>query len=75
VLVGRGLYALTEWGYQPGIVRNDIQAILKQHGPITRDELVKRVLKERHVKENTIVINLQNKKFFKKTDNGKYALA
>ncbi|MDP2676222.1 MAG: sigma factor-like helix-turn-helix DNA-binding protein [bacterium] len=75
VLVGRGLYALTEWGYQPGIVRNVIQAILKQHGPITRDELVKRVLKERHVKENTIVINLQNKKFFKKTDNGKYALA
>ncbi|PIR69443.1 MAG: hypothetical protein COU47_03620 [Candidatus Niyogibacteria bacterium CG10_big_fil_rev_8_21_14_0_10_46_36] len=75
VLVGRGLYALTEWGYQPGIVRNVIQAILKQHGPMTRDELVKRVLKERHVKDNTIVINLQNKKYFKKTENGKYALA
>ena len=75
VLVGRGLYALSEWGYQPGIVRNVIQAILKQHGPLTKDELVKRVLKERHVKDNTIVINLQNKKYFQKLSNGKYNAA
>lgn len=75
VLVGRGLYALTEWGYEPGIVRNVIQSILKQHGPITKEELVKRVLKERHVKDNTIVINLQNKKYFQKLDNGTYTLA
>lgn len=75
VLVGRGLYALTEWGYEPGIVRNVIQAILKQHGPITKEELVKRVLKERHVKDNTIVINLQNKKYFQKLENGTYTLA
>jgi len=73
VLVGRGLYALTEWGYQPGIVRNVIQSILKKHGSLSREDLIKRVLKERHVKENTILINLQNKKYFHKMQDGKYA--
>lgn len=72
VLVGRGLYALTEWGYQPGIVRNVIQAILQKHGPLTKEELVKLVLKERHVKDNTVIINLQNKKYFQKFPSGKY---
>lgn len=75
VLVGRGLYALTEWGYQPGIVRNVIQAILQKQGPLTKEELVKRVLKERHVKDNTVVINLQNKKHFQKLPNGTYTVA
>ncbi|MBI4114228.1 MAG: hypothetical protein HY445_00100 [Candidatus Niyogibacteria bacterium] len=74
VLVGRGLYALTEWGYQPGIVRNVIQAVIKKHGALSRAELVKHVLKERHVKENTIVINLQNRKYFQKLPNDKYSL-
>lgn len=72
VLVGRGLYALNEWGYQPGVVRDVISAMLVKHGPLTKDELVKKVLQERHVKDNTIFINLQNKKHFKKDADGRY---
>ncbi|MEK7477752.1 MAG: sigma factor-like helix-turn-helix DNA-binding protein, partial [Patescibacteria group bacterium] len=55
VLVGRGLYALAEWGYTKGIVADVIRSILKKDGPLPKDEIVARVLKERHVKENTIL--------------------
>ncbi len=73
ILVGRGLYALSEWGYKPGIVRDVIREILEANGPQTREEVVDKVLKERHVKENTILVNLQNSKYFKKNKQGKYA--
>jgi hypothetical protein len=72
VLVGRGLYALTEWGYSRGIVRDVISNILKREGPLTKDDVINRVLKERHVKENTIVVNLQNPSYFKKDKQGRY---
>jgi DNA-directed RNA polymerase delta subunit len=72
VLVGRGLYALSEWGYMSGVVRDVIKGILDKNGPLTKDEIVKKVLKERYVKENTIMVNLQNPKFFKKSKDGKY---
>ena len=75
VLVGRGLYGLTEWGYTDGVVRDVIIDILKKKSPMQRDELVDSVLKERHVKENTVIVNLQNKKYFKRDDKGNYALA
>ncbi len=74
VLVGRGLYALAEWGYAPGIVREVISSILDKYGPLTKDEIVDKVMKERYVKENTIAVNLQNQKFFKRDTNGKYSL-
>ena len=72
VLVGRGLYALNEWGYQPGVVRDVISAVIAKHGPLTKDELIKKVLQERHVKDNTILINLQNKKYFKRSPDGHF---
>ena len=75
VLVGRGLYALTEWGYQKGVVRDVIRDVLKKNGPQTKDEVVKSVMKERVVKENTILVNLQNPKYFKKSKDGKYSVA
>jgi DNA-directed RNA polymerase delta subunit len=75
VLVGRGLYALSDWGYSTGVVRDVIADILKKSGPLTKDEIVDKVLKERYVKENTIVVNLQNNKHFKKTKEGKYTVA
>lgn len=75
VLVGRGLYALKEWGYNTGTVRDVIKNILQSGGPQTKDEIIKKVLKERYVKENTILVNLQNRKYFKKNAEGKYALA
>lgn len=75
VLVGRGLYALKEWGYMVGVVKDVIHQMLKQNGPMTRDEIIENVLKERYVKENTIIVNLQDPKSFKKTKDGKYILA
>lgn len=73
VLVGRGLYALKEWGYMEGVVRDVIAKILKEAGPLTKDEIIDRVLKERYVKPNTVVVNLQDDMFAKNKD-GKYTL-
>jgi hypothetical protein len=72
VLVGRGLYALKEWGYMSGAVRDVMIKILKKAGPLSKSELMKRVLKERHVQESTISINLQNRRFFKKLASDLY---
>ena len=74
VLVGRGLYALSEWGYMSGVVREVIKSVLEKNGPLAKDEIIKKVLKERYVKENTIMVNLQNGKYFKKAKDGKYSL-
>ncbi len=75
VLVGRGLYALAEWGYAPGIVRDVIRQVIEKNGPLTKDEIVNKVLRERYVKENTIAVNLQNPKHFKRDKDGKYHVA
>jgi len=72
VLVGRGLYALTEWGYKPGIVVDVIKDILKKDGPLSKEDIISKVLKERHVKENTVLVNLQNLDHFKKDSIGRY---
>ncbi len=74
VLVGRGLYALKEWGYDGGLVRDVIEKILSAQGPLSKDEIIKKVLKERYVKENTILVNLQNRNHFKRDSEGNYAL-
>jgi len=70
VLVGRGLYALNEWGYQPGEVKDIISMILRQEKkPLTKEEIINQVLKQRIVKVNTILLNLSH---FPKTTDGKY---
>ena len=74
VLVGRGMYALSEWGYKPGIAREVIQDILKRDGELSKDEIVKRVMKERYFKKNTILVNLANSKYFKKNKDGLYTV-
>lgn len=75
VLVGRGLYALTEWGYSAGVVKDVLRDILEEHGPLSREEIIDKVRKERYVKDNTIIVNLQDTTLFKKLSNGMYALA
>ena len=76
VLIGRGIYALNSWGYSKGTVSDIISEVLgKSAKPLTREEIVKRVLKSRKVKETTILLNLQNKKLFKKVDKNTYTLA
>ena len=73
VLVGRGLYALAEWGYVPGVVRDVIKSVLVKNGAMTKEEIIDKVMKERYVKENTILVNLQNPKYFKRDKDGKYS--
>jgi len=75
VLVGRGLYALREWGYTTGVVKDVISDVLKANGPLTRDEIIEKVRNERYVKDNTIVVNLQDTKLFKRDKEGRYALS
>lgn len=76
VLIGRGLYALTEWGYRKGTAREVIKQVLaEEKRPMSREEVVERVMKERYLKKNTILVNLQNPKYFKKDKNGLYTIA
>lgn len=72
VLVGRGTYGLSEHGYFPGTAREVIGQILKAKGPLSLEEIVDAVLKQRLLKENTILLNLQNKKYFKRLEDGRY---
>lgn len=73
VLVGRGTYALVEWGYRRGTVREVIEHILlEQRHSLSREEIVSEVLKVRDVKEATIAINLNS--FFNRNKSGKYEL-
>jgi len=75
VLIGRGIYALKEWGYKKGTVADIISDVLKDAGePLHRDEIVKRVLKSRYVKETTILLNLQGKDQFKRVAKATYEL-
>ncbi len=76
VLIGRGIYALSSWGYKKGTISDIIKSILaKSDKPLSREEIVKQVLKVRKVKETTILLNLQNKALFKKIDKNSYTLA
>ena len=76
VLIGRGIYALSTWGYKKGTISDIIKSVLeKSENPLTREEIVKQVLKVRKVKETTILLNLQNKKLFKKVDKNLYTIA
>lgn len=75
VLVGRGLYALSEWGYVEGVVKDVIRNMLQEEGPLTRDEIIDKVRNERYVKDNTIIVNLQDTSLFKREKDGRYNLA
>ncbi len=75
VLVGRGMYALSEWGYAPGTIKDIIVRVLQdKNEPIHKDEVVKHVLAQRLVAKNTVLMNLNNKKHFDKDNNDKYFL-
>lgn len=71
VLVGRGLYALKEWGFSPGVVRDVIREVIKKKS-LTREEVLEEVKKVRYVKDNTILVNLNDTRYFKRQKNGTY---
>lgn len=74
VLVGRGLYALSEWGYQPGVVRDVIREMLDAEGPLKKEDIINRVKVARFVKDNTILVNLNDTKHFKRLKDGRYSV-
>jgi len=75
VLIGRGVYALREWGFVPGTIKDVLEDLLKKSGrAMTKDELLAGVLKVRQVKKTTIMINLNNYDNFKRLEGGKYML-
>ncbi len=75
VLVGRGIYALKEWGYEAGTVQDIIFKILKEvKKPMQKEKLLREVQKQRLVKENTILLNLANGKYFSRDEKGRYIL-
>ena len=76
VLVGRGIYALKDQGFTPGVVADVIrEAIMDAGGALGIDEIVQKVLARRQVKRNTVIANLQNRDLFKKVGKGTYGLA
>lgn len=76
VLIGRGIYALKEWGYSRGTVSDIIEEVLREaKTPLHKDEIIKKVLKSRFVKETTILLNLQGKSKFKRVAKATYDLA
>ncbi len=75
ILVGRGLYALSEWGYKSGTVKDVLVDILRNHGkPLNKAALMAKVKDARMVKENTILLNLQDSRTFVKNSDGTYTL-
>lgn len=74
VLVGRGLYALREWGFKKGTVADVIEGLLKKKSPLTKQEIIAGVLKQRKVKKGTISLNLQKNPQFVRVGRAVYAL-
>jgi hypothetical protein len=74
VLIGRGIYALRKWGYDDGTVAEVISNILKEKGPLEREQIINEVLKKRQVKRITILLNLKNKPLFERVGRDAYAL-
>jgi len=74
-LVGRGMYGLREWGQTGGVVRDIIEKVINEAGKaLSKEDIVERVLALRDVKANTVIVNLQNSKYFKKNSTGNYEI-
>lgn len=74
VLVGRGLYTLKEFGFQKGTVADVIEDLLKKKSPLTKQEIIEGVLKQRQVKKGTISLNLQKNPQFVRVGRAVYKL-
>jgi len=74
VLIGRGIYALSEWGYEKGTVSEVIEKILKDYKELEQDKIVDLVLKQRDVKKITIVLALKNDRKFSRIGRKVYKL-
>jgi hypothetical protein len=55
-------------------VRDVIKSVLKKK-PLTREQVIEEVKKVRYVKDNTILVNLNDPHYFKRMKNGTYTAA
>lgn len=76
VLVGRGIYALREWGHTGGVVRDVIKDVIRENGnrPMVKEDIVEKVKAKRIVKDNTVLVNLQNPNHFERHSDGSYSV-
>lgn len=73
VLVGRGIYALKSWGYERGTVKEVLENILRAAArELSREEILKEVMKVRQVKKSTVIINLNT--FFYRVGKDAYTI-
>jgi DNA-directed RNA polymerase delta subunit len=76
VLVGRGIYALREWGHTGGVVRDVIKEVIMEGGnkPMKKEDIIEKVKAKRIVKDNTVLVNLQNPNHFEKNKDGLFSV-
>jgi hypothetical protein len=73
VLVGRGTYALSDWGYEPGTVKDVIISLLRGNGGrMAKEDIIEKTLSQRQVKESTVELNLQDRSIFMRDPQGRY---
>lgn len=75
ILVGRGIYGLSDWGYSSGTVKDVIFKVLQTNAPMDKEEILLAVQKQRLVKPNTVFLNLSDKKNFIRDTLGNYTIA
>lgn len=74
VLVGRGMYGLSEWGFEPGTVKEVIANLIRKEGPQPKEKIIAHVMASRMVKPNTVLLGMQDKNLFTETEAGHIAL-
>lgn len=75
VLVGRGIYALREWGYVPGTIKNIVeQTLSSSKKSLSKDEIMERVLKQRLVARSSVLLAINNNKNIKEIAKDQYIL-
>ncbi len=74
ILIGRGIYALQEWGFVKGTVVEVIERIMADARELSEEEIVDEVLKQRQVKKITILLALKNNERFERVGRKRYKL-
>lgn len=73
VLVGRGIYALKEWGYMPGTVGKIVEDVLQKKSTLmTREEIITAVKRQRIVARSTVLLALNNNSRIQKVGKESY---
>ena len=78
IAVTLGLIILVVGGFKLGDkltganVADVIEDVLRENGPLTKDEIINKVLEKRNVKKSTVYLSLMNHKKIKKNDRAKY---